>query len=294
MESKTEQHIYRHLHTYRRTIQLLALAFIVLVPILNKSDWNHIIGTFYSLSIGGLNIIDPAIVIQFLLLTKSITMPILIAGLIPLVVALFWGKVFCGWVCPFNLLSEWGMELRKKFSKGVRVTRNRNPRSFPYWIIYTAIIIAIPILGVSLINFISMPGLISSAFADSIIGGIVGIEVSFILVILIIEFAVGRRFWCKYVCPVGATLQLPRNKKTLRVHFSPHQKCVCDGHDPACNASCPINLDPRRPDIHPYCYNCGECVHACHAEGGNSLVFRMSLPRQNVKKANSINMEVHA
>jgi ferredoxin-type protein NapH len=231
-------------------------------------------------------------VIQFLLLTKSITLPILIAGLIPLILAFFLGKVFCSWVCPFNLLAEWGEQLRKKFKKQRKITKNHNPKTFIYWIIYSSIIIAIPILGMALINFISMPGLISSSVADWIISSALGVEILFIVGILFIEFLLGKRFWCKYVCPVGATLELPRNKNTLKIHFNPQHKCVCDSHDPACNIKCPIHLDPRRPDIHPYCYNCGECIHICHRVGGENLIFSLQSPESSsAKKKHKFNME---
>ncbi len=291
--TKTERHIYRHLHKYRRTIQRLALVFIIVIPILNKQDWNCIIGTFYSLSIGNLDIIDPALIIQFLLLTKSITIPVLLAGAIPFITALFLGKVFCSWMCPFNLFAEWTENLCRRIKKEKLTTPHRNPKAYYYWLIFTVILALIAITDLSLINFISMPGLISSLPADWMVGGSIGIEALLIIIILVVELGVAPRFWCKYVCPVGATLELPRNKRTLKIHFTPQQKCVCDAQHPACNIECPIHLDPRRTDIHPYCYNCGECVRKCLEVGGDNLLFSMQEHKTKLsRQTQKVNSEV--
>ena len=110
-----EKYIYEHLHLLRRTIQILTVVFIFFVPFLNISGFKEIIGTFYSISFGNLDIVDPALMLQNLLLTKEIYFPLLLAGVIPLILALFFGKVFCGWVCPYNFLAEFAVKLGKKF-----------------------------------------------------------------------------------------------------------------------------------------------------------------------------------
>ena len=87
--------------------------------------------------------------------------------------------------------------------------------------------------------------------------------------IIAIEFIFNRNFWCKYVCPVGATLSLFRTKKTLKVTYEPKKCAKCDHKkDSPCIAVCPLNLNPRLVGVYPYCYNCFECVNTCRKNGG--------------------------
>jgi ferredoxin-type protein NapH len=129
---------------------------------------------------------------------------------------------------------------------------------------YGSIILLVIITGVTIITLISMPGLIISQIADSIMFKTIGIEIFLLLVILIIEVIFAPRFWCKYACPVGATLALFHTKRSLRISYnSKHCNNCAVAKDRVCNITCPLNLNPRGDDIYPYCYNCMECVDIC-------------------------------
>ncbi len=274
-----EKFIYEHLHTLRRVVQFGTIGFIIVVPILNKLGHNEVIGTFYSISIGNLDIVDPALVIQSVLLTKEIHFPLLLAGFIPLLITLFFGKVFCSWVCPFNLLAEWADRIRKRIRPNQVKEDHLNPRSHHYWLIYGSILSAVAILGLPVISLISMPGLITGQIADFIFFGAVGFEISLVIIILLIEVFIAPRFWCKYACPVGATLALLRTKKTLKIKFEPGKCTYAHTRRLPCQVACPLQLNPMRVDIYPYCYNCGDCVDACRKEG-KALSFTFQPPER--------------
>ena len=262
-----EKYIYRHLHLLRRLTQIIALAFVFLVPVLNKIGFNQIIGTFYSISIGNLDVVDPALVLQNILLTKQIYFPLFLAGFIPLIITMLAGKVFCSWVCPFNLLAEVTDKVRRFIRPKTVKIKNRNPKPQYYWLVFGTILSLVAILGIPIISLISMPGLITGQAADLIFFGTLGGELFLVVFILLIEIFIAPRFWCKYACPVGATLSLLRFKNTLKIDFNV-QECKCStNHVLACHSACPIQLDPRSPGIYPYCYNCGECVDACRSNG---------------------------
>lgn len=245
---------------------MATLLFLILIPILNKSGIHNIRGTLYSVSIGNLDIVDPALMLQNILLTKELYFPTILAAMIPIILALLLGKVFCSWACPFNLLAEFTDKLGRKIRPGSVSTRHRNPKPFYYWLVFGTIIMAVAILGLPLITLISMPGLISAHISDAIRWGVIGIELVLVLLIIVIEMFAAPRFWCKYACPVGATLGLFRLKRTLKIQFK-SQACSCNPNHLPCNSACPIQLDPRYAEIYPYCYNCGDCVDACRTEG---------------------------
>jgi len=278
-----EKFVYKHISLLRRIIQISTVIFIFIVPLLNKAGINHITGTFYSISVGNLDIVDPALMLQTILLTKQIFFPLLLAGLIPLIITLLLGKVFCSWVCPFNLLAEFADRLRRIIRPGSVKVHNNNPKPHYYWLVFGSIIMLVAILGVPIISFISMPGLITGQVADLIFAGVVGFEILLVIVILLLEIFIATRFWCKYACPVGATLALFRFKNTLKIKFTA-SKCVCSTNTILkCNAACPLQLDPRNPGIYPYCYNCGECVDACR-HNGQALLFSFQSEDKKIER----------
>jgi ferredoxin-type protein NapH len=154
-----EIYIYTRLHVLRRIVQFLALAFIFVIPILNMLGFRQIIGTFYSISIGNLDIIDPALMLQTIFLTKEIYFPLLLAGIIPLILTLIFGKVFCGWVCPFNLIAEYTDKLRRKIRPGSVKISNSNPKVHYYWLVFGTFVMLMTVSGIPIITLISMPGL---------------------------------------------------------------------------------------------------------------------------------------
>jgi ferredoxin-type protein NapH len=247
-----------------------------LIPVLNLFGYRQIIGTYYSLNVGNLEIVDPALMIQHILLIKDIYIPILLAGMIPLIAALFFGKLFCSWMCPFNLVAEWADKIRKKLRPSSHRRTNKNPKIQVYWFVYGAILLLVAVSGLPLIAFISMPGLISAQAADLIFAGGIGIELSMVPIIIGIEVFYKERLWCRYVCPVGATLAILRFKYSLSVQYEPskcHFQCSNDDKISLCNQVCPIQLNPKRLDLYPYCFNCGACIQACDTTGGQALHF---------------------
>lgn len=292
--TKIEKIFYKHLTLIRRTTQVLAILFIIIVPIINKMGFWAVSGTFYSISVGNLDLMDPSLLFQYILLNKDIHFPLLLAGAIPLIIALLFGKVFCGWVCPFNLLAEYMDRLRRLVRPKSVSIKNKNPKAHYYWFVFGSIVTIIAISGIPVITFISFPGLISAHIADYVFWGTVGFELLLVLLVVLLEIFIAPRFWCKYACPVGATLALLRSKNTLSIKYDSQ---ACSDNCPVnikkvalCNAACPVNLNPRQDGIYPYCLNCGACIEACYTKGGQSITFtfhpQKSLNSASAKKIN--------
>ncbi len=287
--TKLETYFYRHLHFFRRLSQWAAVLLILLIPFLNRHGYHQMMGTFYSIRIGHLDIMDPALMFQTILLTKQISFSALLAGTFPLILAIVLGRVFCSWVCPYNLLAEYVAKLRKIVFPQKKYVLNHNPKPHWYWIIFGLVVTTLMILGIPLITLTSFPGLISSEAADLILNGTIGVEVVLIIIVVLLEFFIAPHFWCKYACPVGATLALFRYRHTLHVQFDP-KGCHCDSIKMLpCNSVCPLGLDPRHKDIHPYCYNCGECIYSCHQHHGESLRFSF----KSIHKKESVPHDFH-
>ncbi len=266
---------FQKIQTARRWIQLLSFAAIIIIPILNSFDITFLLGTFYSLSIGPLETIDPAMALQTLILSKQIYLPMILALIIPIGLALATGRVFCSWACPYNTLLEWTDSLQKKFfpkkwAKSHAHGLHLNPDRKWYWGILAAIALITLILHFPLFTHLSFPGIISKEIGNVIRFGEVNLILLLVFVILTVEVFLFRRFWCKYICPVGACIGAFKNPKSLEIKYDPDE-CICQTNEvKPCHTSCPLHLAPTEENVYPYCFNCGLCVDACEKAHENA------------------------
>jgi ferredoxin-type protein NapH len=269
---------YAKLDIYRRIVQVLSLLFLIAVPILVVNQFYVIIGNLYSITVAGVDVVDPAMSFQTILLSREFVEVLLIGIIIPVILALIFGRVFCSWVCPFNTISEyWQLLTAKIFRRKARKVKlqvpDNNPRPFIYWSVLISLFVITYILDFPLITFLSAPGIISAEISHYIMGMGLGIEIAVVFGIIFIEGILFKRYWCKYVCPVGGVLSVFRTKKTMTLVHNP-VVCDCAGQSEPCGYSCPLNLSPKRKDLYPYCFNCGKCVKICEKTGSGALSFR--------------------
>lgn len=272
---------YKNLNRIRISVQIFSILFLIAVPMLNLLGIHWVIGTLYSISIGQLDIVDPVMALQTVLLTKRIYIPFLLMTIVPVVLALVFGRVFCSWMCPQNTISEWVDALQKRIFKSrwhnvhTRHIEN-NPNPVLYWCIFAALTLLVLILGLPLFSYLSTPGIISSQMSQIILGMGVGLEIGLVTIIFAVEAITLRRFWCKYVCPVGAFLSFFRTRKTLHIHYEAAQ-CDCKGNSSPCQYVCPLDLAPKESKLYPYCFNCGLCISICEKTGNSALSLKFGL-----------------
>ena len=249
------------------------LLLLVLIPILNMKGITVITGSLYSLAIGPLWITDPLSGLQTIMASLSLDVVLLLSMLIPVALAFVFGRVFCGWMCPQNAISE----LVDYVSGKLKMKRLANPAlsSTPRYVILVVLIILAPLLGFPVANLISSPGIISVQITKYFYEGVVGFELSLIGLIVISEMFIVRRLWCNYICPVGGLLGIFRSGRTMKVVYAEDAAHVC-GKCYACADACRLGLDPMGEKIYPLCHNCGDCVAACEKMQGSSkpLKFR--------------------
>jgi ferredoxin-type protein NapH len=90
-----------------------------------------------------------------------------------------------------------------------------------------------------------------------------------LIVNIIAEYLFGiKRFWCKFVCPIGNLYGLVMNKYSpLAVQIAKPEKCIkCH----LCSMACPMSIDivsyivEGKPSIRDHrCFHCGRCVEVC-------------------------------
>lgn len=256
----------------RRAVQTGVLLLLLLIPFLNRKGILLVSGSLYSLSIGPIWITDPMTGLQPILTRLVIDAALLISMLIPIIIALCLGRVFCGWICPQNLISELADSLAIKL--GIRRFSPRN-RLYPRYAVFAGIVIVIVLTGMPAASYLSAPGIISVQPTRFATKSGMGLELVLIGMIVITELFLVRRVWCNHLCPIGGLLGLFRFKRTLKIVFTEDAEHVC-GRCRACVNACRLGLDPMQGDIYPFCHNCGDCVSACKGmnRGRPPLTFK--------------------
>ena len=246
----------------RRLIQILSLMLLIGIPVFNLFQFIFVTGNYYSLRIWKIEFADPLFALQYFLLTYKLPLSLIIGVIVPLMLAFFAGKLFCSFLCPYNLLAEW----LQKITPNKPITHQVHSRR--YWLILTGWLILTLLAGFPVLYFVSMPGQIGVFFSDLIFLKVVGFESLIIVILLLSDVLLFRRIWCRELCPVGALLQRFHFKKGLRIEYNEFD-CICspDEVDSPCIKKCPVYLNPKSTKIYPVCFNCGACVQECYFYG---------------------------
>ncbi|HET6515204.1 MAG TPA: 4Fe-4S binding protein [Thermodesulfovibrionales bacterium] len=263
------------LTVFRRVTQVSAIAFIIAIPLLSRDGITFLAGNLYSLAIGPVTVADPLIGFQVIISTLSFEKTLLLSMIIPLCLALVFGKVFCSWICPQNTISEYIDFLSRK--TGMRRLFLMPVTAKPRYVILMVLFLLTPLAGFPLAAILSAPGIISLQPVRYVYEGAAGLELGLIGAIVLAEMLFARRLWCNYVCPIGSFLGIFRLGMTLKVVHrgdkpQPCMKCL------ECVKACQLGLNPMGGKIYPLCHNCGDCVAACERMNGPAkpLSFRFS------------------
>ena len=242
----------------RRISQIAVMALFMLGP------WAGIWlarGNFASSEIGGVvPLSDPYILLQGIAggaaVTGSVAIGALIVTAIYLVVG---GRVYCGWVCPVNVITDTAHWLREKTG----LTRDRKLDRRTRMIMLGATFLASAATGTIAWEFVNPVSLTQRGLISGI-----GLGWGIVLAVFLLDLFVSRRAWCGHICPVGAFYGLIGRASLVRVSAARRDACTDCG---ACYQVCP------EPHVIPPglkgkgtplilsgdCYNCGGCIDVC-------------------------------
>ncbi len=185
---------------------------------------------------------------------------------------LFLGRFVCGFLCPFG----WFQDLFYKIpTPKLKVPRkiDKPLRYFKYLVLFVPVIL----LPIFLTN---KYGLADPYFckwlcpAGTLEGGIplvstneslqsqIGFLFSWKMGLLIAIFLLSLfiyRFFCKYLCPLGAFYSLFNKISIFQMHIMP-SACVSCGK---CNKSCKMNVEVTKDINGTECIRCGQCQRIC-------------------------------
>ena len=255
---------------YRRAAQLTAFGLMFAVPLLNLYEIYAITGTFYAINLGRLGIADPVVILQAIFAAREMTALLAAAVLFPVFLALVLGRVWCGWMCPYHLLSDCAVWLRALAARAVFQKRFFSPvpgSSFKANVSRYGFLLAgtamAGMVGIPILNYLSAPGILSTEAMLVVKNHSVSLEFGFIAMLFGIEVTFLPRFWCRMFCPTGALIALFRTPFTLTVGTGSRpstRPCCKENH---CSGACPMGLSPFREGNNLLCTNCARCIDSC-------------------------------
>ena len=189
-------------------------------------------------------------------------------------VSLVAGRAFCGWLCGLGALQDFIAEWTRKLSGELHHVRGRKSKSrFPLQLPasvdrplrYAKYLVLAAILVASL--YAAFPPL--REFCP--VRAVFSLKMTALLWLTLVVFVAGsvlvERFWCKYLCPLGAALALFNKISPVRlVSSSTCNNCGrCDIECSMGIADVPNNLADAE------CIRCLECLDTCARDGSLEL-----------------------
>ncbi len=185
--------------------------------------------------------------------------------------AVLFGRFICGFLCPFGFLQDL---LHKIPTKKCKVPKKLDKplRYLKYLVL--ALTVLLPVLIVNEFGVASpyfckwlcpagtlgagIPLILTNPPLQAAIGFLFSWKMGILLLILLASVFISR-FFCKYLCPLGAFYGFFNKFSMYQMHFD-KSKCVsCAG----CDKACPMSLAVTEEINHAECIKCGNCKATC-------------------------------
>jgi polyferredoxin len=191
-----------------------------------------------------------------LFLKKIHSASLALAGIV-LLLSIFFGPVFCGWVCPLGTVQEWVGKLGKKLFR--RRYNHFFPARLDRYLRYTRYLVLLWVLYVTATSGVLVFEAYDPYYA---LFNFWTTEVAWTALLILGLVLLGSIFverpWCKYACPYGAVLGITNLFRVFSIKRST-TTCKADG---ACSIMCPMNIpvDSKTTVRDHQCISCMECT----------------------------------
>jgi polyferredoxin len=178
-------------------------------------------------------------------------------------------SAFCGWICPLGSIQEWLYKFRRLFYK------KELPLKFPAWLDKYARYFKYVILAWLLYETVRIGKMVFRDYdpysAILSIGKEVAIGGLIILISTLVLSLVVDRPWCRYACPLGATIGIVGRASLFKIR---RDENTCFKGCTLCNRACPSGIEVKKLKTiaSTDCINCMSCVAGCPT---NALALRL-------------------
>jgi ferredoxin-type protein NapH len=161
-----------------------------------------------------------------------------------IIVSLFAGRLFCGWICPMNTVFR---AINFIYAK-LKIKRLAPPR----------------FLKNNIIRYGFLAFFAISMIAVKVSGVHVNMLLYIILFSVILTLFINEEFWHRYICPFGTILQLTSRKSRFGLHID-EEACISCGK---CQKVCPsLSIttadNEKMRNVNHECLLCIQCMDVC-------------------------------
>lgn len=181
-----------------------------------------------------------------------------------LLLAVFFRKGFCGWICPVGFTSQ----LVERLARRLKLLRRP-----PAWLDYPLLTLKYLLLAFfAWAILLKMDLAAIEAFSNAPYNLVVDARMLlfflapstttiWVMALLVLATFFLRNFWCRYLCPYGALLGLLAWGGPLRVRRDVPSCVNCKKCEKVCPGS--IRVSEQGAVTSPECLGCLECLAAC-------------------------------
>ena len=178
-------------------------------------------------------------------------------------VSFLYGRLWCGWVCPQTLASDFADSLRARLDRAFQ-TRPGKPHFLLSRTVWTLSILAVSLgTGITLAAYWLAPATVFRATAAPWRDVSAGLTVYLTALTVAADMLWLRRTFCSRACPYGPLLSSLTDQNTLVVRYLNERDDDCI-HCHKCETDCPMGIDIKQGVGQHGCIGCGECIDACN------------------------------
>ncbi len=202
----------------------------------------------------------------FIRLTQALFAYAIAAGFAIGVFTVFFGRKFCGYICPLGTLQEaiYRFDRKRSYKKNrLPYYLERKLRFLKYVVLAMTVVLVLRGLGYR--YMVACPVMSISRLP------VLGIRGAIVLSIIVIGGFFVERLWCRFICPYAALLNIFQwlgklfGLKRSKI-FRNIEKCNECG---VCSAYCPMNINILENEFveDANCIYCHMCVGVCPKKG---------------------------
>jgi polyferredoxin len=224
------------------------IAFLILMPELFTLIFNQLKKLYSMILKGNFDVVS--------------VWPQLLAMVTIFIITIILGRFFCGWLCTFGAINDFIYIISKKIFKTKFKVDEKLDSVLKYlkYVILLFIIVVIWTSGST--SFDSYSPWDAFAMVDNVSSAIAEYTGGFILLAIIAIGAVFiERFFCRYLCPLGAVFAILSKARILKIKKF-RDKC---GHCRICTNNCSMGIKLYQTDkvSSGECINCFKCIEVC-------------------------------
>lgn len=210
-------------------------------------------------------------------------LPTLMLVSFTLITTLLWGRVFCSSLCPFGAVQDFIARFSpKRWRIKVPQKIHDNALYIKYGILALIVLTAMTNSDISIFQYFEPFGTLFFFSASTLLWAI--------LIVILIASVVVERFYCRYVCPLGAALGIVSFVSPLRIDRVP-QCNVCK----VCEQACPTGAI-RGPKIDfKECVRCDICEIKLITKAGSCRhsMAEIGKRQKDRQQINVVNLKPH-